>query len=180
VETHVKEPVSLLQLALLFGSLSLVAVGGANTVVPEMHRQAVEVGRWMSNAEFANLYAIVRAAPGPNMLIATMIGWRAAGFWGAVVATAAMCGPSCLLTYGVIRVWERYRHTRWRAAMEAGLAPLTVGLVLASGYILTRAADHDWRMLAVTAASAALTLFTRVNALWVLAGAGVLGVAGII
>jgi chromate transporter len=97
-----------------------------------------------------------------------------------VIATTAMCAPSCLLTYGVIRVWERYRHTRWRAAMEAGLAPVTVGLVLASGYILTRAADHDWRMLAVTAASAALTLFTRVNALWVLAGAGVLGAMGLI
>jgi len=177
---QVKEPVSLLQLALLFGSLSLVAVGGANTVVPEMHRQAVEVGGWMSNAEFANLYAIVRAAPGPNMLIATMIGWRASGFWGAIVATAAMCGPSCLLTYGVIRVWERYRHTRWRAAMEAGLAPLTVGLVLASGYVLTRAADHDWRTLAVTAASALLSLRARINPVWVLAGAGVLGLAGII
>jgi chromate transporter len=180
VEPPLKEPVSLLQLALLFGSLSLVAVGGANTVVPEMHRQAVDVGRWMSDADFANLYAIVRAAPGPNMLISTMIGWRVAGLWGGLVATAAMCGPSCLLTYGVIRVWERYRHTRWRAAMEAGLAPLTVGLVLASGYILTRAADHDWRMLAVTAASAALTLFTRVNALWVLAGAGMLGALGLI
>jgi len=176
----VKEPASLLQIAFLFGSLSLVAVGGANTVVPEMHRQAVEVGHWMSDTDFANLYAIVRAAPGPNMLISTMIGWRAAGLWGAAVATLAMCAPSCLLTYGVIRIWERYRHTRWRAAVEAGLAPVTVGLVLASGYILTRAADHNWRMLAVTAASALTTLLTRFNAIWVLTAAGVLGAVGLI
>ena len=175
-----KEPASLLQIALLFASLSLVAVGGANTVVPEMHRSAVEVGHWMSDADFANLYAIVRAAPGPNMLISTMIGWRAAGMAGAIVATVAMCAPSCLLTYGVIRVWERYRHTGWRAAVEAGLAPVTVGLVLASGYVLIRAADHDWRSFVLTGASATLTLLTRVNAFWVLAAAGALGAAGII
>jgi len=175
-----KPPVSLFDLALLFGSLSLVAVGGANTVVPEMHRQAVEVGQWMSDGDFANLYAIVRAAPGPNMLISTMIGWRAAGLPGAVVATLAMCVPSCLLTYGVIRIWERYRHTRWRAAVEAGLAPVTIGLVLASGYVLTRAADQDWRMYAVTAATAVGALSSRVNALWFLAAAGGLGALGLL
>ena len=84
-----KEPVSLLQIAILFASLSLVAVGGANTVVPEMHRQAVDVGHWMSDTEFASLYAIVRAAPGPNMLISTLIGWRAAGLPGAFVGQKA-------------------------------------------------------------------------------------------
>jgi chromate transporter len=173
-----KEGASLWELALLFGSLSLVAVGGANTVVPEMHRQAVEIGHWMSDAEFANLYAIVRAAPGPNMLISTLIGWKAAGIWGALVATAAMCVPSCVLTYGVTRVWERYRHTTWRRVIEAGLAPLTVGLVFASAYVLTRAADHNWRTLAVTAVTAVIAAFSRLNALWVLAAAGALGAIG--
>ena len=171
---------SLWELAVLFGTLSLVAVGGANTVVPEMHRQAVEVGHWMSDAEFANLYAIVRAAPGPNMLISTLIGWEAAGLGGALVATAAMCVPSCLLAYGVSIVWDRYRHMRWRRDIEAGLAPVTVGLVLASGYVLTLAADQNWRAYAVTAASAAISLVTRVNALWALAIAGVLGGAGLL
>lgn len=145
-----------------------------------MHRQAVEVGHWMSSAEFANLYAIVRAAPGPNMLISTLIGWKAAGVWGALVATAAMCGPSCLLTYGVTRIWQRYRHTRWRPAVEAGLAPVTVGLVLASAIVLTRAADPNWRALAVTGATALLGVVTRINALWLLAGAGALGAAGML
>jgi chromate transporter len=173
-----KEGASLWELALLFGSLSLVAVGGANTVVPEMHRQAVEVGHWMSDADFANLYAIVRAAPGPNMLISTLIGWKAAGIWGALVATAGMCVPSCVLTYGVTRVWERYRHTTWRRVIEAGLAPLTVGLVFASAYVLTRAADHNWRTLAVTAIAAVVAAFSRLNALWVLAAAGALGAIG--
>lgn len=175
-----KEQVSLWAIALLFGSLSLVAVGGANVVVPEMHRQAVDIGNWMTDAEFANLYAIVRAAPGPNMLISTMIGWKAAGLPGAIVATVAMCGPSCLLTYGVTRVWQRYRHTRWRAVVEAALAPVTVGLVLASALVLTRAADANWRAVVVTAVTAAVALGTRLNALWVLAAAGALGALGVL
>jgi len=78
-----KETASLWAIALLFSSLSLVAVGGANVVVPEMHRQAVDIGHWMTDTEFASLYAIVRAAPGPNMLISTLIGWKAAGLAGA-------------------------------------------------------------------------------------------------
>lgn len=175
-----KETVSLWAIALLFSSLSLVAVGGANVVVPEMHRQAVDVGHWMTDTEFASLYAIVRAAPGPNMLISTLIGWKAAGLWGAIVATAAMCVPSCLLTYGVTRVWQRYQHTRWRATVEAGLAPVTVGLVLASAFVLTQAADADWRAVIVTVVTAAVALGTRFNALWVLAAAGVLGAAGLL
>ena len=175
-----KGPASLLQIALLFGSLSLVAVGGANTVIPDMHRQAVEVAHWMSDADFVNFYAIARAAPGPNMLIATLIGWKAAGLAGALVATVAMCAPSCVLTFGITHIWDRYRHRRWRAAVEAGLAPVTVGLVLASAYVLTRAADSNGRTLAVTAVAAALTLMTRVNALWVLAAAGLLGGLGLL
>ena len=171
---------SLWEIAALFASLSLVAVGGANTVVPEMHRQAVEVGGWMSDGEFANIYAIVRAAPGPNMLISTLIGWEAAGIPGAFVATAAMCLPSCLLVYAVSHVWDRYRYARWRRDVEAGLAPVTVGLVLASAYVLTGAADQSWRAYLVTAGTTALSLGTRVNALWVLALAGALGGAGLL
>ena len=175
-----KEPVSLLQIAILFASLSLVAVGGANTVVPEMHRQAVDVGHWMSDTEFASLYAIVRAAPGPNMLISTLIGWKAAGLPGAFVATAAMCGPSCLFTYWIAKVWERYRETTWRTAVEAGLAPVTIGMILAGGYVLTRAADHSIPAYLVTAAAAAIAASTRINVLWILGGAGLLGAFGVI
>jgi len=114
------------------------------------------------------------------MLISTLIGWKAAGIWGALVATAAMCVPSCVLTYGVTRIWERYSHTTWRRVIEAGLAPVTVGLVAASAYVLTRAADHNWRSLAVTAITAGLAAFSRVNALWILAAAGALGALGVL
>ena len=96
-EPRVKTSDTLVALAVQFTSLSLVAFGGANAVIPEMHRQAVDVNHWMTNQDFAALFAIAQAAPGPNFLVTTLIGWKAAGLAGALVATAAMCGPSCVL-----------------------------------------------------------------------------------
>ncbi len=81
-----------------FVVLSLIAFGGANAVVPEIHRQSVELHRWMSDREFADLFAIAQAAPGPNVMISTLVGWKVAGIPGGLVATLAMCAPSCLLT----------------------------------------------------------------------------------
>ena len=170
----------LLPLALQFALLSLIAVGGANAVVPEMHRFFVERSGWISDPEFADLFAIAQAAPGPNVMIVGLLGWKVAGVWGAVVATVAMCGPSGLLTYGVGHIWHRFRGAPWRAAVQAGMAPLTVGLILASGYILARAADHGWAGYAVTAATVALVLTTKLHPLWLLGAAGLLGCLGLV
>ena len=165
-------------LAAQFATLSLVAFGGANAVIPEIHRQSVEVHHWMTDQDFAALFAIAQAAPGPNFLVTTLVGWKAAGLLGALVATAAMCAPSCLVTFWVAKVWDRYRETEWRIAVGAGLAPVTVGFVFSSAYVLVRAADADWRLALVTLASAAVAFFTRLNPLWCLAAAAALGVAG--
>lgn len=170
----------LAQLALHFALLSLIAVGGANTVVSDMHRLAVEANHWMSDQEFADLYAIANAAPGPNVMVVSLIGWRVAGLLGAIIATVAICAPSCLLTFVVARVWDRFRHARWRVAVQAGLAPLTVGLVLSTGYLLSRAAGQHWTALAITATTAFLVLRTRLNPLWFLAGGGALGLLGLV
>lgn len=169
---------SLGQLFLSFCLLSLMAVGGANALVPEMHRQAVEVQRWMSGAEFAALFAIAQAAPGPNVLIVTLVGWKVAGLPGALVCTLAMCGPSSLLTFGVAKLWQRCRASPWRRAIQRGLAPITIGLVLGSGYLLTRAADHNLLAYVLSGATAAAVLCSRLNPLWLLASGGVLGLLG--
>jgi chromate transporter len=176
------KPVSdtLTALALQFGVLSLLAFGGANAVVPEIHRQAVAVHHWMSDKDFAALFAIAQAAPGPNMMISTLVGWKAAGIAGALIATAAMCAPSCLLTFAAVKVWDRFREARWRAVVIGGLAPVTVGLVSASAWLLTRAADLQWRLAVVTAATALVGYFTKLNPLWCLAVAAVLGLAGVL
>ena len=167
-------------LAAQFATLSLLAFGGANTVVPEIHRNAVDVHHWMSDRDFASLFAIAQAAPGPNAMISTLVGFKAAGVAGALVATIAFCLPAAVLVFVVVRVWDRVQQTRWRAAIQAGLGPVTVGLVAASAFLLTRAADRGPGFVALTAATAAMTYFTRFNPLWALGAAAVLGGLGLV
>ena len=165
-------------LAVQFTLLSLVAFGGANAVVPEIHRLAVGLRHWTTDAEFARLFAIANAAPGPNVMISTLVGWKAAGIPGAIVATLAMCGPTCVLTYFVSRAWERWLVTRLGAAIGAGLTPVTVGFIGASALLLSRGADTSWRLAIVTVATALVAWRTKLNPLWCLAAAAGLGLAG--
>jgi chromate transporter len=167
-------------LALHFALLSLIAVGGVDTVLPDIHRFVVDEHGWVTDGRFADFFAIARAAPGPNVLFVTLLGWHVAGLSGALVATAAICGPACVLTFAVARLWHRFRHSPWRLAIQAGLAPITVGLVLASGYVVTRAAGQTWAALAVTGATAVIVLATKIHPLWMLAGAAALGVLGLV
>jgi chromate transporter len=161
-----------------FALLSLFAVGGANAAIPEMHRIAVEAMHWMSDRQFADSYAIAQVSPGPNVIIVTLIGYHVAGLAGAGVTTAAMCGPTCVLAYLVARTWDRFRQARWRIAIQAGLVPLSIGLIGASAFVLARASDHTIVAGLVTAATAAVAFFTRVNPLWIFVVAGLLGLSG--
>jgi chromate transporter len=179
VEAAMISPV-LFEVALQFLVLSLLSIGGANAIIPEIQRRAVDVEHWMTNADFAQMFALSQAAPGPNVLIVSLIGWKAAGIVGAIVAMAAMCAPSSLLTYQVARVWDRFRDAPLRIATQRALAPITIGLIVASGFVLTRTIDQDWRAFAVTAATLVLTMTTRAHPLWMLAAAGALGAAGLL
>ena len=171
--------ITLLQLTAIIAPLSLVAVGGINVVLPEIHRQAVHGYGWLTDGEFADLFALAQAAPGPSMvLLVSLLGWKAAGWAGTLVALLAICGPSSLLAYAMARVWQRFRDAPWRRPVQAGLAPIAVGLVLASGTILTSAADTTITAYAVTAATAALVLWTRLHPLVPMAAAAALAIAG--
>lgn len=170
---------TLTALALQFAGLSFIAFGGANALIPEIHHQSVDIHHWMTDRDFASLYAIAQACPGPNFLVSTLVGWKAAGVPGALVATIAMCGPSCILTFWIAKVWDQHREAPWRIAVGGGLAPVTVGFVFSSAYILIRAADASWALFAVTAASAALAYFTKLNPIWWLLAAGALGALGV-
>ena len=161
-----------------FALLSLLAFGGGNTVLPEMHRQAVEVSGWLTHQQFADLFAIAQAAPGPNILIVTLIGWQVAGLAGALAATAAICPPACTLTFIVARLWDRFRDRPWRAVVQRGLAPVTVGIVAAGAWVVAETVDRSVVALVLTLATAGVALWTRINPLWVLLLGGALGAAG--
>jgi chromate transporter len=167
-------------LAWTFAVMSLFAVGGANSALPEMHRVAVDVQHWLTDKQFADAFAISQLSPGPNVLIVTLIGYSVAGVAGALVATLAMCLPTALMAYGVSRVLTRSSHSRWPAIIQAALVPLSIGLMGASGYILARASDHTWVAAAVTIGAAVLASATRLNPFWMLLAGGCLGFTGLI
>lgn len=168
----------LVTMAGYFALLSLFAVGGANAAIPEMHRIAVEVMHWMSDRQFADSFAIAQVSPGPNVIIVTLIGYHVAGFAGAGVATAAMCGPTCLLAFLVTRVWDRFKDAPWRMAIQGGLVPVSLGLIGASAFVLASVADRNIYAGAITALTAVVGFATRLNPLWIFAAAGVLGLTG--
>lgn len=170
----------LADLARLFGSLAFLTIGGVNVVVPEMQRQAVSLHHWMSAAQFAELFALAQAAPGPNFLVATLVGLRVAGVAGAATATLALVGPTCVLTYGVSVIWHRFRAARWRQVVQSGLTPVTVGLVLSAAVLLSASVATSAPRVILVLATAAAMLSGRVHPLLLLVGGAGLGAAGLL
>jgi chromate transporter len=162
-------PGILIQLARVFAILSLVSIGGANAVLPEIRRQVVDVQGWMSDATFANLFAISHAAPGPNIILVSLIGWQLAGLAGLMVATAAIMIPSCTLAFLAGRAVTRWSDRRWIRLLKEALVPVALGLILASGISMMRTADHDALTIAISLATAAFVVFTSRNPLWAIA-----------
>jgi len=160
--------------------MSLFAVGGANAAIPEMHRIAVDVHHWMSDRQFADIYAISQLSPGPNVLIVTLIGYAVAGVGGAIVATLAMCVPTAALAYYVSRLLRRQSKSPWPAIIQSALVPLSIGLMAASALIVAQAADTNWTAVILTLAVAAVAFSTKLNPLWLLLAGGVLGAVGLI
>jgi chromate transporter len=128
----------LLAILAVFVPFSLVSVGGGTSILAGMQHESVDVHHWVSAREFVELFAISRAAPGPGLMLATLIGWKVSGWIGAIVATLAIFVPSSLLCYAVALVWRRYRGRRWHTALEQGLTPIGIGLVLAGAVAVLR------------------------------------------
>jgi len=120
-----------LALIAVFVPFSLVSIGGGTSIVAGIQHQAVDVHHWLTAREFLDMFAISRAAPGPGSMLTTLVGWQVMGWTGAIIATLALFVPSSLLCYGVAMIWRRYRGQRWHTALEKGLTPVGLGLVLA-------------------------------------------------
>lgn len=168
----------LIRLVLLFASLSLVSVGGAPSILPELQRQVVDVFGWMDNRKFVETFALAQTAPGPNMMVVSLIGWRVAGLAGAMVATLAVAVPSSVLVLLVSGAWYRFRDAPWRKAVQAGLMPVTAGLIMASAALFIQEASVGWATIAVIAAALPLFMFTKLHPLLILGAAAALGAVG--
>jgi chromate transporter len=180
--------ITYLQLAALFSTLSLLSIGGGNAILPEMHMKAVRVEHWLSDSQFADIFSISQAAPGPSILIVTLVGYAAGlsvggvpgAILGGVIATVAMITPAAILVYVLTLFWQKAQKSRLRYAVEKGFAPLTVGLILATSLVMSRAADHDWRAYSLTAACTVIFVFTKTNPLIVVLAAGLIGYLGVV
>jgi chromate transporter len=131
---------TLAELSLIFLPLSLVSIGGGPAVLAEMQHQAVAIHGWMTEREFLDLFAISRAAPGPGALMATLIGWKAAGWLGAATVSIAFFLPTSLVVCGMAYAWNRWPSRSLQRTVEAGFAPIAPGLVLASAYVMLESA----------------------------------------
>ncbi len=177
-----------LQLIGLFATLSLLSIGGGNAVLPEMHLKSVKGEHWLTDTQFAEIFSISQAAPGPSILIVALVGYGAGlsvggvpgAILGGIIATVAMIGPAAVLVYLVTLFWQKAQKSRLRYAVEKGFAPLTVGLVLATSLVMSRAADHDWRAYLLTGVCTLIFVLTKVNPLIVVLAAGVIGYFGVV
>jgi chromate transporter len=161
--------------------LSSISFGGFPTVLPDVRNFVVATHGWMTDQEFANFFAMAQAIPGPNMiLMMSFVGWKVWGIPGAVASAFATFGPPCVLYFGSYRLWDLFRDASWQRIVRRGLVPVTIGLVIASGTVMARAADAEWQAAAVTVAAAALMLKTRINPLWLLFAGGALGGLGLL
>ncbi len=169
-----------LQLFFEFTLLSFVAFGGATALLPEMHRVVVENHHWLNDTTFTHLYAIAQAAPGPNVLVVTLIGWEVAGLAGALAATLAMCLPMSVLIYLLIDRWEGFSGKRWQQAISLGVAPLAVGLVFSGATLIARSAGLGWAAWALVAVTVVANLRTKLHPLWFIAVGAAVGLLGLV
>ncbi|SFU50349.1 chromate transporter [Pseudoduganella namucuonensis] len=166
--------------------LSLMSVGGAISTTAEMHRYLVEQHQWLTPAQFNDAIAIAQAAPGPNVLFVALMGWNvglnagsyAAAVLGVLVTMTGIMIPSTTLTYMAAQWMHRNRQLRAVRAFKQGMAPVVVGLLVATGIILATANAHtarDWPLWALAAAAGVVVWRTRLHMLWLLAAGGALG-----
>ncbi len=175
-----KDDGTLITLAGYFALMSLFAIGGANSAIPEMHRLVVDGRHWLTDQEFTQSFALAQLTPGPNIIIVTLIGYHIAGLAGAMVTTLSMCGPTCLFAFFAARASERFKGSRWHAALTRALVPVTIGLLAASATVIATTAAFSWRVGLITLVTALCAYFVRIHPLWAFGAAAVLGMAGLI
>jgi chromate transporter len=157
---------------------SLTSLGGGPSVFGPLQHEAVDVQHWVSAFEFVNIFAISRAAPGPGTMLVTLVGWKVDGWLGATLATLAFFLPSSLLCYGTIRIWNRYKGQDWHVALENGLAPVGVGLILVGIPSIGRIAGNTllfWVVAGVT--SVLLIRYNRIHPILLLFGGALVFIA---
>lgn len=188
-----------LQLFTQFAILSMLSIGGAITTAPDMHRFLVDEKQWLTDPVFTSCIALAQSAPGPNVLFVALMGWNVGlnvggglgagpqawglGLAGLLITLTGILLPSSLLTYVTTQWAHENRNLKSVKAFKSGMAPIVIGLLVSTGWLLSAANDNmakDWRLWLVTGIVAVIMLRTSVHILWLILGGGLLGAAGLI
>jgi len=171
-------------LMLHFLMLSLLSIGGAITTAPDMHRYLVDERHWLTDQSFTSSIALAQAAPGPNILFVAVLGFNVSGLLGATAAMAGILLPSTTLVVAATRWARRNRDHLGVRAFTVGMAPLTLGLMIATGWLLAAPylvePEHRWATLAMIVATVLLTMRTKIGIVWLVLAGGVLGALGVV
>jgi chromate transporter len=186
-------------LFLHFISLSLLAVGGAITTAPDIHRYLVDDMHWLSDTQFTSSIALAQGAPGPNVMFIALMGWNvglnaggglAAGWpavslalWGVLITMVGIMIPSATLTFVATQWAHRNREMLAVKAFKSGMAPIVIALLIATGWLLTGNHENpvrDWPLWALTGATTVLVWKTKTHLLWLLAAGALLGGFGLV
>jgi len=156
----------------VFSYLSLLTVGGGMAAFPELKTLTVDVHKWLTFTQLIHLYSLGQMAPGPNMMMIVSIGQWAGGFVGALVVVIAFFGPTAVLAFAVNRWWQREEKWPWRDSIQRGLAPVSIGLLLAGCFSMAKGAITGTETAAMAVAVLLVLLRYKINpALVVMAGA---------
>jgi chromate transporter len=172
----VKDGNLLIDMALLYATLSLLCIGGTIPLIPDMHRFFVDSRGLMTTSEFAGYIALAQAAPGPNILYVALFGYHVAGVAGALTTLGAISLAPFILVVITTKFFARLQANPWREIVLRGLAPVTVGLMLAGCALLTKGFLDAWAWLVAAVALACFFVFNKLHPLWFIAAGGVLGV----
>lgn len=159
----------------VFAYLSLLTVGGGMAAFPEMKVLAVDVHHWLTFPQLVHLYSVGQMAPGPNMMMIVSIGEWAGGVLGAIVVVISFFGPTALLTLTVGRLWNKLAKWPWRTSIQKGLAPVSIGLLLAGCFTLAKGAVTGLETATIAVAVLLLLLQYKINPALLVLGGAILG-----
>ena len=170
----------LLSLFIKLSLFSFVAFGGIIVVLPSLFELAVTEQHWVDATTFADYFAIAQAAPGPNFMTITLVGWHVYGLVGAIVASIAICWPSSVMVFYLERYITRIQDPEKKKIIQYAAAALAIGLVLTSSWKLTVGFNNHWTAILLTIAVLVITQTTKIHPLYLIVLGALLGGAGLI
>ncbi len=153
----------LFHLSAVFTMMGLLAFGGGTAVLPEMQHVTVHTYQWLSDAQFRSIYSLGQISPGPNMLMVLLIGYRLSGAVGAIVVGLAFFVPDCIIAVLVNRLWHHFHDSPWQRAIQRGMGPVAIGLMISGTYAIARLSIINLFTLGIALVVFAILMWRHVN-----------------